>query len=267
MLGTISTEKLKMKTGFAIFLAVVASLIAGLFWAMGAAGALGVLGLLALFAYVAFKIAYPTIRVRYRLTLEAEVDGEIATGNGVVEVSHALRPDFLPLMIAVAKRARGEAVALDIRGRGSVYALLRAGDDRLSDAIHLIPHAWGQSQIVRHDDIARLLAIRGKVDLPIDRLPALVRFRDAADPTSAEAVEPNDFEASFGPGVRLLRASMEITDDPITWSLPRRLRWLSAGDAGRVATSAWRQGRGVLGVGDFRATCFGPKPANMLDAG
>ena len=47
---------------------------------------LGIVGLLivvALAAVVRYQIGYPSVTVRYRLTLEAQVDGELKTASGV----------------------------------------------------------------------------------------------------------------------------------------------------------------------------------------
>jgi hypothetical protein len=41
-------------------------------------------------------------------------------------------------------------------------------------------------------------------------------------------VDPNDLAASFGPGVTLKTATVEITDDPITKGIEIRLPWLKS---------------------------------------
>src|SRR6266702_5799571 len=63
-------------------------------------------------------------------------------------------------------------------------------------------------------------------DLPFKYLPVLVRFRDVNDPTSVEQVDPFDLAKSFGQGVRLKQALVEITDDPLTNAIEDRLLWL-----------------------------------------
>jgi hypothetical protein len=55
-----------------------------------------------------------------------------------------------------------------------------------------------------------------------------VRFRDINDPNTVERVDPNNLAASFGPGVRLTRATIEITDAPVTTGIEKELEWLRA---------------------------------------
>jgi hypothetical protein len=70
------------------------------------------------------------------------------------------------------------------------------------------------------------LPVGTRADLPLDKLPMLVRFRDISDPKSVERVGPNDLATSFGPGVKHVRAMIEITDAPVTTGIEARLGWL-----------------------------------------
>ena len=55
----------------------------------------------------------------------------------------------------------------------------------------------------------------------------LVTFGDLNDPTSVERVDPDDLAATFGEGVSLKRITVQITDDPVTTGIEKRLVWLS----------------------------------------
>jgi hypothetical protein len=57
--------------------------------------------------------------------------------------------------------------------------------------------------------------------------PMLVRFKDIRDPKSVEKVDPNDIAKSIGPGVTLRRITLQITDDPVTTGIEKRLGWLA----------------------------------------
>ena len=47
------------------------------------------------------------------------------------------------------------------------------------------------------------------------------------DRKTIEDVDPNNLQASYGTGVKLLRASIEMTDDPVTsGAIETRLPWL-----------------------------------------
>jgi hypothetical protein len=67
-----------------------------------------------------------------------------------------------------------------------------------------------------------------KADVPSSLLPMLVRFRDVADPSTVEVVDPRDLERAFGTGVRLRVATIEITDERITRGIRERLPWIAA---------------------------------------
>ena len=54
----------------------------------------------------------------------------------------------------------------------------------------------------------------------------LVRFRDVGDPKSVEVVDAGDLAKSFGPGVKLRRIMLAVTDDPATTGIEKRLGWV-----------------------------------------
>src|SRR5437879_4487861 len=92
---------------------------------------LGIIAVLLGLAAVAYGVAYPSLTLRYRLTLEAEVDGTARTGSSVIEVTYAKQPEFASgrdLIISY----KGEAAVLDLGARGTLFALLKAGDDSRS---------------------------------------------------------------------------------------------------------------------------------------
>ena len=53
--------------------------------------------------------------------------------------------------------------------------------------------------------------------------PMLVRFRDSKDPTTVELVDPAELAATFGPAVKLKRITVQITDEPVTVGIVKRL--------------------------------------------
>jgi hypothetical protein len=64
-----------------------------------------------------------------------------------------------------------------------------------------------------------------KLDLPQWLYPLLVTFGDINDPKSVQRVDPANLAASFGPGIRLKRITVEVTDDDVTSGIEKRLRW------------------------------------------
>jgi hypothetical protein len=62
--------------------------------------------------------------------------------------------------------------------------------------------------------VPRWFPPRHSADDPVTGYPIMVRFRDTRDPASVEQVNPDDLATSFGPGVRLRRITVQLTDDP-----------------------------------------------------
>src|ERR1700732_2293982 len=92
---------------------------------------LGILVALIVGASVVYRIAYPSVTVRYRLTLEAQVDGEPKIGSGVIEVTYSKIVQLWG-RTDLGINVRGEAVVLDLGSRGTLFALLKADTDSRS---------------------------------------------------------------------------------------------------------------------------------------
>jgi hypothetical protein len=149
----------------------------------------------------------------YRLTVEVDTPKDLRTGSSVIAVS-ATEGWGIP-DTALRVTITGEAVAVDLPG-GTLFALLGTRDNFDASAslplcVMLPPVSSGPYRTFRQR-VERLHTVRGAVEVPDNELPVLVRFRDINDPTSVQAVDPVDLSASFGPGVRLRRATIEMTD-------------------------------------------------------
>jgi hypothetical protein len=192
---------------------------------------------------------YPPFR--YRMTVEVETPEGLRTGSAVREV------DYVPAAYAGGDfavfrlRLRGEAVAVDLPGGKTLYALLRSpgfSDFSAHIAIETLlpvppgtelnPGRAGLNPSTPEFEaaFAGLLANREVRELPrepanrwsggpAEPWPLLVTFRDPADPASVERVDPDDLTAHFGPGTRIRRITLAITDDPVTTGIEGRLGW------------------------------------------
>jgi hypothetical protein len=199
-------------------------------------GLLALLGALFLSACALAEDKTPDYR--YRLTVEVETPEGVRTGSSVIEVEQTpVRSGFAPgAGVGVRKRARGEAVAVDLPGGKTLFALLRSDNDVDWAAhvyVYLKPYKK-QSVLDAADDV---LELEGERVLPRmwpavanlkerSAYPMLVTFGDLADPTSVARVDPDDLAATFGAGVRLKRITVELTDDPVTTGIEERLGWL-----------------------------------------
>lgn len=165
---------------------------------------------------------------RYRLTLSVEDHGTVYTGSSVIEIT-SLSHKYLPLPLAgtqCSSRVRGEAVAVQIGSKGTLFATL-SHDAPPQLVYDMFPRPEGPGGGCTPSGIRYYRSLdEGRRDVPFDRLPLLVRFRDPGDPTTVERVDPHYLEASFGEGVRLIGAQIEMTDDPVTWGIKETLPWL-----------------------------------------
>ena len=171
---------------------------------------------------------------RYRLTIRVETPEGVRTGSGVLECRAFDTEGQFPQLDRRRGGAMvaGEAVVVDLGSRGLLFVLLSGGRRPYVD--ELSANAVVRAGLVRrgpelYTDFAKEVTnVHGEVAVLPSELPTLVRFRDIADPSSVEFVDPNDLTASFGLGVRLLGASIEMTSDPVTTGIEKQLGWLAA---------------------------------------
>lgn len=180
------------------------------------------------------EVTDPTYAYHYRLTLEVELpDGAVRSGSSVVQVKIGATKgcDFGHRF----QRVSGEA------------AVVKLGDDRVLVALlpnwYFNPIGWpadGPTQVLArayniqlewransNPGLGRLERQRGSREIGPNDLPLLVTFADSANPKTVARVDPRDLEASFGSGVRLRRATIEVTSDRVTGRvIERALPWL-----------------------------------------
>lgn len=185
--------------------------------------------------YGCWKVLVPTETWRYRLTLTVNDNGVLRTGSSVIEIGGRSTRD-LPLPIPGNTGgigvARGEAVVIDLGKKGMLFALLKSENDS-NHAAYIVCNIFGMPNEVggcagaaTPEGIRYYAKLKGKSDVPIKELPMLVRFRDINDPKTIEKVDPKNLEASFGSGVTLENATIEMTGDAITIGIERWLPWL-----------------------------------------
>ena len=177
-------------------------------------------------------------KIKYRLTLQVDVDGVVHEGSGVIETEWTHYPKWLQAMTSPWRaEVHGEAVVVDLGSSGLLFAVL-TGPARFDDghplgvnptdpeAILSNFHSTGRQGTTYEslDDLARR---RDVIDVPFSDLPELVRFGDIRNPGSMEQVNPDELAVKFGPGVKLVRATLAITDAPISSGIETRLTWLN----------------------------------------
>lgn len=167
---------------------------------------------------------------RYRMTVEVDTPEGLKTGSAVREVIFSERANG-----GEYGHVRGEAVAVDLPGGEVLFALLAGGGGNGDHAGDQMASMFRQM----NSDTIQLWPDPPQLRSPIVRhpLPLLVTFREIDDPTSITRVNPGDLAARFGPGVRLSRIVVEISEDPLTKRIEERLGWLNDLDQYRTDPS------------------------------
>ena len=215
------------------------------------------------FAAAIFIYRQLPARISYRLTLKVESEGIVSTGSSVIETRWY--PGVINMGNPWNTRVRGDAVAVTVGGHGTLFALLTGPatparptgetfypldpERILLEAFDAEKSRTGRSR----DFLIAIAKHRDGVELPLTELPMLVRFKNLSDPRSVERVDPTNLAASFGPGARILQATLAITDEPVTTNLETQLVWLQKGNEA-LLNSQLRSGTGLAGNlirGDF----------------
>ncbi|WP_395174945.1 hypothetical protein [Roseibium alexandrii] len=179
----------------------------------------------------------PTAHVRYELEVTLEVDGEPVTGSVVQEMTITSSPiDLLPDARQVSRKVRGQALEVDIPGRGSLFVLMARycpGTTEWGQCkggyAYLVDRACGitQEQPNFAVFVRRFKRLVGSCPIAEDQLPVMVRFEDPLRSETAQQVLPKDLGKAFGFDVRFLSAGLTFTDVPVSTGIDNRLPWLS----------------------------------------
>jgi hypothetical protein len=191
--------------------------------------ALLVLAAFALCAFVYWKISYPTHAWNQKLTVTVSTPRGEVSGSSVVAV--AWTKNFFREGALFHLTMQGDATTVDLGGGQFLFALLAYEDSQEPHSTGVIPlKLLGDEELYwSTDSFKKVQAARGRgpIVLPQKLYPRFLRFRDIKDSTTAELVDPNDLAKSFGPGVRLVRVTIEITDEAVTRGIRKILPWVS----------------------------------------
>jgi hypothetical protein len=175
--------------------------------------------------------------VRYRMQVEVETPEGVKSGSAVW--SRGIRKSIGPISPYNAS-FRAEAVAVDLPGGRTLFMLVN-GQEGMVDAYFPEMDAWGGEDRVAHvsaiggSEASKVLPCTPEAEDawphkshhgPIKTdlyCPMLVTFKDIKDPTSVALVNRGDLAASFGAGYRLKAITVQVTDEPVTTGIEKRL--------------------------------------------
>jgi hypothetical protein len=207
-------------------------------------------------AYAALHFSYPAGFWRYRLTLEVETPEGTKTGSSVYQIGVSTGMKIGDSSGA-GMFAKGEALQVDLGARGVLFALMTK-DQSVDYNGYLVFKAFPYpgsktgplSGVATPEGLKYYASLRAKSNVPQSQLPSLVRFRDLNNPKSVELVDANDLAKSFGVGVTLKSATIEMVDqgywplnqmgltgEPITRGIENRLPWLATEE---MLNSFWK---------------------------
>jgi hypothetical protein len=151
----------------------------------------------------------PTYTYRFRLVIEAEVDGALRSGASVIEVRTTDFKVGLPETKGLRSSVRGEAVFVDLGNGRNLIATLGFGPDGSEDKIArlaLLAFLPSHPRL----EVGDVPNLTGEAPLTGNLIPTLVTFADVNVPKTARVVRPGEFEQVLGRGVRFKRAFIEM---------------------------------------------------------
>jgi hypothetical protein len=170
---------------------------------------------------------------RYKITVEVDTPEGLKSGFAVHEtIVGKSNVDLGELSAKRGMRTRGEAVAVDLPSGQTLFALIPVS--RLTQSA--LDPEWKNDWVESAMRITSGNTPKGPLPMSPGKprpvglktgYPMLVTFADSSDPASVKLVDPADLAASFGAGVRLKRITLEITEDPVTTGIEKRLAWLT----------------------------------------
>lgn len=192
---------------------------------------------MALLASCGIIKSYPPYH--YRLTVEVDTPQGLRTGSTVIEIRLG---EVKSTLGGASNEISGEAASVDLPGGQTLFALLRSDDsvDWAKNAMEQVTPPPPNDGSPPDQAVARLYAavkantglnvlkrhlppLFARSDPPRSGYPMLVRFGDIKDPKTVAKVDPDDLAGSFGPGFALRRMTVQLTDDPVTSGIEKRL--------------------------------------------
>ncbi|MCW2395172.1 MULTISPECIES: hypothetical protein [unclassified Sphingobium] len=167
------------------------------------------------------------------MTVAVDTPDGIRTGYSVQEtIVSQSNVNLGDISVKRGMHTRGEAVAVDLGNGNVLFALLCRPE--LTQAV--LDPEWKNNWIDSAKRISGGATPAGPIAMdPHERqgdfakptgYPALVRFRNLADPTSVKVVDPANLEEAFGPGYRLRQITLQLTQETISGHILSILPWL-----------------------------------------
>lgn len=169
---------------------------------------------------------------RFRMTVAVDTPQGVRTGSSVYEVTAGNTGGILPEGAKRDWSVKGEAVAVDLPGGRTLFALLKTGahfDDMMGlsmATLHPDFRGTGYDVVGVAKELARG-AWPGPAEVAPENYPMLVTFPVYDNPASVRQVEALDLAAVYGSGINLRSIIIELTDAPILLMRQYQTSWNS----------------------------------------
>lgn len=198
--------------------------------------------------YGLYLLGYPSNSYRFRITIEVEATEGLKTGSSVLEVTTIQYPAWVTLGANDHQTSvRGEAVFVDLGGGRNLVALLALGPNAEDGTVKLFaPRSFlniGESVPRDVEWTKQLSEMTGRAIYAGEKRPTLVTFTDRNDPSTVRTVPFDNPQSVLGPGVRSVRAQIDLTSNPVTETLQSKLPWIENFGSAQVAWRIVRQGQ------------------------
>ena len=167
---------------------------------------------------------------RFKMTVDVETPQGLRTGSSVYEVTAFKTSELIAGGTSSDSTVKGEAAAVDLPGGRTLFALLKTinpmRDDLALMSMAALDPAFSNNRVESTKRIAFGDGIRSPNEVVVSDYPLLVNFRDLSAPHTVERIDAANLAATFGPDYRLRRIMVQVTDEPVTTGIVKRLTWL-----------------------------------------
>ncbi|MDX3885110.1 MAG: hypothetical protein QHC65_11860 [Sphingomonas sp.] len=168
---------------------------------------------------------------RFKMTVEVDTPQGLRTGSSVYEVTAFKTSELITGGSSSDSILKGEALAVDLPGGQTLFALLKTVNPMREDlalmSMAALDPAFRNDRTESTKRIASGNGVRSPSEVNRSDYPLLVTFRDLDDPETVERVaDPSNLAATFGPGYALRQITVQVTNEPVTSGILRKLPWL-----------------------------------------
>jgi spore coat protein CotH len=177
-----------------------------------------------------YWVSSPAFTYRYRMTVEVDVDGVARSASSVIQVVLQKQSSFPGPLPPFVSHVTGEAVYVDLGGKLNIIAILGGGPGPKPDVdypYYIVPTLIRQP-VGTIEDAKKLERLRGVYGVPVALWPMFISYSNPDDPKSAHTVKSQS--VIDGRVVVVKAVTIEMTADPIVWSIANRLPWIEHAD-------------------------------------